>query len=68
MVGHALVIENMAYHNTGPDEALQWASQTTRRAFYPKSAAWRKQVIERGLRALLQAIKRSSQLSKASPP
>ena len=63
LVGHALVIENMAHHYSGPDEALQWARRTTRRAFYPDSALWRRQVLERGLRALCQATKRSSQLS-----
>jgi hypothetical protein len=63
LVGHALVIENMAHHYSGPDEAIQWAQRTTRRAFYPANAFWRRQVLERGLRALFQATKRSSQLS-----
>jgi hypothetical protein len=58
-----LVIENMAHHYSGPDEAIQWAQRTTRRAFYPANAFWRRQVLERGLRALFQATKRSSQLS-----
>jgi hypothetical protein len=56
----------MAHHYSGPDEAIQWAQRTTRRAFYPANAFWRRQVLERGLRALLQATKRSSQLSKQS--
>jgi hypothetical protein len=67
LVGHALVIENMAHHySSSPDEAIQWAQRTTRRAFYPDNAFWRRQVLERGLRALVQATKRSSQLSKAN--
>jgi hypothetical protein len=66
LVGHALVIENMAHHYSGPDEGIQWAQRTTRRAFYPANAFWRRQVLERGLRALVQATKRSSQLSNQS--
>lgn len=66
LVGHALVIENMAHHYCGPDEAILWAQRTTRRAFYPANTFWRRQVLERGLRALLQATKRSSQLSTGS--
>jgi hypothetical protein len=67
LVGHALVIENMAHHYCDTtDDAIQWAQRTTRRAFYPDSALWRQQVLERGLRALVQATKRSSQLSKVS--
>jgi hypothetical protein len=64
LVGHALVIENMAHHYSEPDEAIQWAQRTTRRAFYPANAFWRRQILERGLRALAQATKRSSQLSE----
>jgi hypothetical protein len=62
LVGHALVIENMAHHYS--DAAMEWAQRTTRRAFYPDNALWRRQVLERGVRALWQATKRSSQLSK----
>jgi hypothetical protein len=64
LVGHALVIENMAHHYSSPDEAIQWAQRTTRRAFYPANAFWRRRVLGRGLLALFQATKRSSELSK----
>jgi len=64
LVGHALIVENAAYHYLDADKALEWATWTTKRAFYPQSQLWRKKVLEKGILVLLQAIERSRRLSE----
>lgn len=65
LVGKALMIENMAYqYCSDNNEKLRWAMRTTKRAFYPQSVAWRKNILQRGVVVLLQAAKRSASLSK----
>jgi hypothetical protein len=63
VVGRALITENAIRHNCpnlSKAQQLQWAQGTTRKVFYPDSADWRAQVIQRGIRVLFQAIQRSS--------
>jgi hypothetical protein len=59
LVGRALIVENAAYHHLSNDEALVWAKRVLRPAFYPNRPEWRRQILERGVRALLQSMKRS---------
>jgi hypothetical protein len=66
LVARALVLENAAYHHLSSDEHLEWAKRTTRAAFYPQSSYWRKQVLERGVLLLQQAMDRSVKLSEMS--
>ena len=63
LVGRALIVENAAYHHLPPQEALKWAQSTTKAAFYPQSVRWRKQILQRGIRLLKQAMERSKTLS-----
>lgn len=60
LVAHALIVENRAYHYLPIEQALEWARRTTKRAFYKQTPRWRRQILERGMRLLLQAIERSS--------
>eukprot|EP00977_Amphora_coffeiformis_P011943 scaffold2917_cov191-Amphora_coffeaeformis.AAC.36 len=62
-VAHALICENAARHHLSTPEALKWAEATTKRAFYPQNASWRRRVLTRGLVLLDQAKNRSSSLS-----
>ena len=64
LVGRALILENAAYQHLPSDEAIDWAKRTTKPAFYPQSQRWRRMVLERGIRVLLEAMSRSVQLSK----
>ena len=64
LVGRAMIVENAAYQHLPPDQALEWAKQTTKAAFYPQSKVWRRRILERGIRVLMQAMERSTQLSK----
>ena len=63
LVGHAVISENSAFQSLSAAEALGWALETTKRAFYPESSYWRHQVLERGVRLLRQAMDRSMVLS-----
>lgn len=65
-VGRAMIIENAAYQHLPPDQALDWAKQTTLPAFYPQSRVWRSRILQRGVRVLRQAMERSMQLSLQS--
>lgn len=60
LVAHALVLENMAYHFLPSEEVAKWA-KLTRSAFYVRTPQWRKSILDRGLRLLVQSIARSSQ-------
>lgn len=64
LIGRALILENAAYQHLPADEALDWAKRTMKPAFYPQSKDWRRKVLERGVRTLVQAMKRSMLLSK----
>lgn len=64
VVGHALMVENAAFHYLPPDEAKQWAQRTLRPAFYPASPEWRRRILENGLRFLNQGVARSAMLSQ----
>jgi len=63
LVGHALMMENAAYWSSSWNDfqKLEWAKQTTGRAFYPQSPEWRRAILTRGLTLLFQALSRSSQ-------
>ena len=63
LVGRSLIVENAAHHYLPSDKALAWAQQTTRPAFYPSSRVWRRRVLTRGIRLLVQAMHRSKELS-----
>ena len=63
-VAHALVLENAAHHYLPEDQALSWAQQTSRRAFYTPTATWRASILRRGMAVLEQAMNRSMTLSK----
>lgn len=63
LVAHALIVENQAFQHLPSSESVEWAKQTTRRAFYKETPEWRKQILERGLTLMLQAIQRSSATS-----
>lgn len=65
-VAHAMILENAAHQHHSSEEALQWAQQTTRRAFYKPNAKWRASVVERGISVLEQAMNRSMNLSEIS--
>jgi len=60
LVAHALIVENRAFHHLPPEEAMEWAKHTTKRAFYKQTSVWRKQILERGLILLVQAVQRSA--------
>mmetsp|Transcript_3466 Transcript_3466/g.6940 ORF Transcript_3466/g.6940 Transcript_3466/m.6940 type:complete len:455 (+) Transcript_3466:89-1453(+) len=64
LVGRAMILENAAYQYLPKEEALQWAKQTTKPAFYPTSQKWRRNVLERGFQLLTQAMHRSRVLSE----
>jgi hypothetical protein len=65
LVGPAMIVENAALRN-GIDTATV-SKRTTKAVFYPETAAWRRDILENGLRVLFQAMERSSQLSSAMP-
>ena len=66
LVARALVAENAAYHYSPKDQALDWAERTTKPAFYPQSLSWRRQILQRGVHLLIQAMERSKSLSASS--
>jgi Protein of unknown function (DUF2817) len=57
-VGHALIVENALWHQQRSDgQAHHDGSQWLRHAFYPDDPRWRKSVVTRGLRVLLQGMR-----------
>lgn len=65
--GHALIVENAAYHDSTltAEQQRDLAKQTLGPAFYPARTKWRFDVLQRGLRCLQQAVQRSVKLSSA---
>mmetsp|Transcript_14835 Transcript_14835/g.40977 ORF Transcript_14835/g.40977 Transcript_14835/m.40977 type:complete len:467 (-) Transcript_14835:53-1453(-) len=63
LVGHSLMLENAAHlsESWSPSQKLEWAKQTTGRAFYPQSPVWRRRILTRGMTLLSQAMARSVQ-------
>lgn len=75
VIEHALIVENLAYQfYTNIDNKInliipghhEYAVNTTKAAFYPNSKQWRKDVLQKGIRVLQQAIIRTMQLSSSS--
>ena len=60
LVAHALILENRAFNFLPPVQSVEWAKQTTKRAFYKETPEWRRQILERGLTLMLQGIRRST--------
>ena len=62
MVGRALILENMLYHQQQKQQKDIHPTRTRimRSAFYVQTQEWRKAILSRGLRVLTQAIGRSS--------
>jgi Protein of unknown function (DUF2817) len=58
-VGHALIVENALWHHRQQrsDKPVMEMSQWLRHAFYPDDPMWRRSVVTRGLRVLLQAMR-----------
>ena len=66
LVAHALILENRAFHYLPVSESVEWAKQTTKRAFYKETPEWRRSILDRGLTLMLQAIRRSSAVDEGN--
>ena len=64
LVARAMILENGAF-NHAPAQQPAW-SAFTRDAFYVRTTAWRRSVLERGLALLHQAIARSASSATAN--
>lgn len=66
-VGHALMVENAAYHFAfSENNKIKWAKRCLVPAFYPQNPSWRKSILEKGLYVFDQGMKRSKQRSSSS--
>jgi Protein of unknown function (DUF2817) len=65
VTGHALVVEHVANQKQREQTSDQYSRDTLGKAFYPQNAKWRRDIVQRGVLCLRQAIRRSSVYSSS---